>query len=74
MDRKAIRLKEMENRRFLASQRKAEEERARVAEVERKIKEEGERRKKEREEHTDKRPLRAAFKKVYNVPTFIHRY
>lgn len=48
----------MENRRQLAIQRKAEEEKARTQEQERKLKEEGERRKREREENTDKRPLK----------------
>ena len=50
----------MENRRQLAMQRKADEEKARAQEEERKIKEEAERRKREREEYTDKRPLRSA--------------
>ncbi|KIL70842.1 hypothetical protein M378DRAFT_116137 [Amanita muscaria Koide BX008] len=59
-DRKAARLKEMENRRQLALQRKAEEDKAKMEEQEKKIKEENERRKREREEHTDKRPLKAA--------------
>ncbi|KAF5385196.1 hypothetical protein D9615_001515 [Tricholomella constricta] len=62
-DKKAARLKEMENRRQLAIQRKAEEEKARSLEQERKLKEEGERRKREREEHTDKRPLKVTVKK-----------
>ena len=60
----------MENRRQLAMQRKAEEEKARAQEEERKIKEDTERRKREREEHTDKRPLRsttAPAKKVSGV-------
>lgn len=48
----------MENRRQLAIQRKAEEEKTRIMEQEKKIKEENERRKREREEHTDKRPLK----------------
>jgi hypothetical protein len=63
-DKKAARMKEMENRRQLAIQRKAEEEKVRAAEQERKIKEEGERRKREREELTDKRPLKLPVKKV----------
>lgn len=46
-DKKVARLKEMESRRQLAFQRKAEEERAKVLEEERKMKEEAERRKKE---------------------------
>ncbi|KAF8622468.1 hypothetical protein AX15_006987 [Amanita polypyramis BW_CC] len=58
-DKKAARLKEMENRRQLAIQRKVEEEKTRVIEQEKKIKEENERRKRDREEHTDKRPLKA---------------
>lgn len=52
-------MKDMENRRQQAMQRKAEEEKTRALEEERKIKEEAERRKREREEHTDKRPLRS---------------
>ena len=64
MDKKAARLKEMENRRQRALQRKAEEEKMRVIEMDKKLKEEGERRKREREEYTDKRPLRAAGDKV----------
>ena len=46
-------------------QRKAEEEKARVVEEERKVKEDAERRKREREEHTDKRPLKALKKVCY---------
>jgi hypothetical protein len=66
-DKKAARLKEMENRRQLALQRKTEEEKARAFERERRIKEDGERRKREREEHTDKRPLKGTgSKKVLN--------
>lgn len=57
-------MKEMENRRQLALQRKADEEKSRLIEEEKKIKEEGERRKREREENTDKRPLKAGPKKV----------
>ena len=57
-------MKEMENRRQLAIQRKVEEEKARVAEEERKIREDGERRKREREELTDKRPISRLGKKV----------
>lgn len=63
-DKKAARLKEMENRRLLAMQRKAEEIRSRTLEQERKVKEEGERRKREREENIDKRPTKAGVKKV----------
>ncbi|CCM02151.1 uncharacterized protein FIBRA_04229 [Fibroporia radiculosa] len=63
IEKKATRLKEMENRRQLALQRKAEEDKARAIEEDRKIKEENDRRKREREEHTDKRPLRATGKK-----------
>jgi len=66
MDKKAVRLKEMENRRQLAQQRKANEEKSRAMEQERRIKEEGERRKREREEHTDKRMFKGATKKVRN--------
>ena len=58
-EKKATRLKEMENRRQLAMQRKADEEKARAQEEERKIKEAAERCKREREEQTDKRPLRS---------------
>lgn len=58
----------MENRRQLAQQRKAEEEKARLAEEERKVKEETERRKREREEHTEKRPLIKSMKKVCTEP------
>lgn len=54
----------MEHRRQLALQRKADEEKAKAIEEERRIKEDGERRKREREEHTDKRPLKGATKKV----------
>ncbi|KAI0918494.1 hypothetical protein AcV5_002474 [Taiwanofungus camphoratus] len=63
IEKKAARLKEMENRRQLAMQRKVEEDKARALEEERKFKEETERRKREREEHTDKRPLRGVVKK-----------
>jgi hypothetical protein len=70
MDKKAVRLKEMENRRQLALQRKADEERNRVLEEERKIKEEGERRKREREEYTEKRQLKGPAKKVEGVITY----
>lgn len=48
----------MENRRQLALQRKADEERVRTQDQEKKMREEGERRKREREENTDKRPLK----------------
>ena len=57
----------MENRRLLASQRKAEEEKARALETEKKMKEEGERRKREREETTEKRTLKAPLKKVLRI-------
>lgn len=63
----------MENRRQLAMQRKAEEEKSRAQEQERKLKEEGERRKREREEHTDKRPLKAPSNKKVQVYNIIHR-
>lgn len=53
----------MDNRRQLAIQRKAEEEKARSQEEERKLKEEGERRKRERDETTEKRPLKTAVAK-----------
>ncbi|GBE83919.1 predicted protein [Sparassis crispa] len=62
-EKKTARLKEMENRRQLAQQRKAEEDKARAIEEDRKFKVETERRKREREEHTDKRPLRSTMKK-----------
>ncbi|KAG6867147.1 hypothetical protein C0993_006258 [Termitomyces sp. T159_Od127] len=61
-DKKVVRLKEMDNRRQLAMQRKAEESRSRTLEQERKIREEGERRKREREENTDKRPTKSGLK------------
>jgi hypothetical protein len=64
MDKKAARLKDMENRRQLVLQRKVDEEKARAIEEGRKIREEGERRKREREEHTDKRILKSVVKKV----------
>ena len=57
-------MKEMENRRQLAIQRKAEEEKSKAMEEEKKIKEDGEKRKREREETTDKRPLKAGSKRV----------
>lgn len=57
-DKKAARLREMESRRQLAIQRKAEEEKARELEEERKLKDEAERRKKEKEGNTDKRALK----------------
>ncbi|KAF8974043.1 hypothetical protein BDZ97DRAFT_1778146 [Flammula alnicola] len=57
-DKKAARLKEMESRRQLALQRKAEEEKAKALEEERKMKEEVERRKREREDLTDKRAIK----------------
>ncbi|KAF8640492.1 hypothetical protein AX17_000154 [Amanita inopinata Kibby_2008] len=61
-DRKVTRLKEMENRRQLAMQRKADEEKARTMEQEKKLKEDSERRKREREreEHTEKRTVKAS--------------
>ncbi|KAF9056149.1 hypothetical protein BJ165DRAFT_1606374 [Panaeolus papilionaceus] len=62
-DKKAARLKEMESRRQLALQRKAEEEKVKAAEEERKMKEEVERRKREREDLTDKRALKATSSK-----------
>ena len=65
-DKKTARIKEMENRRQVAIQRKAEEEKSKAMEEEKKIKEEGERRKRDREETTDKRPLKAGLKKVLN--------
>lgn len=69
-DKKAARMKEMENRRQLAIQRKADEEKSRAVEEEKKIREEGEKRKREREETTDKRPLKVAPKKV--CPVGVH--
>ncbi|PCH35146.1 hypothetical protein WOLCODRAFT_166072 [Wolfiporia cocos MD-104 SS10] len=63
IEKKAQRLKEMENRRQLAQQRKAEDDKARALEEEKRIKDEMERRKREREELTDKRPLKGVFKK-----------
>ncbi|KAF7436804.1 hypothetical protein PC9H_003637 [Pleurotus ostreatus] len=59
-EKKAARLKEMDHRRQLALQRKAEEEKAKAAEQERKMKEDADRRKREREEHTEKRPLKGS--------------
>jgi hypothetical protein len=56
-DKKATRMREMENRRQIAIQRKAEEEKTRAADEERKVREEGERRRKEREELAEKRPI-----------------
>ena len=58
-------MKEMESRRQLAIQRKAEEERAKVLEEERKMKEEAERRKKERE------PIKYIMKKKVEIIFFI---
>ncbi|KAI0094875.1 hypothetical protein BDY19DRAFT_1080697 [Irpex rosettiformis] len=63
-DKKASRMKEMENRRQQAMQRKADEEKARADEEEKRIKEENERRKREREEHTGKLPIPKAMKKT----------
>jgi len=58
-------MKDMENRRQLAIQRKAEEEKARAEEEEKRIREENEKRKREREEHTGKLPLpKSVAKKV----------
>ncbi|KAF4572929.1 hypothetical protein EYR36_007439 [Pleurotus pulmonarius] len=59
-EKKAARLKEMDHRRQLALQRKAEEEKAKAAEQERKLREDADRRKREREEHTEKRPLKGS--------------
>ncbi|KAF7310904.1 INCENP-ARK-bind domain-containing protein [Mycena chlorophos] len=68
-DKKANRLKDMENRRQAALQRKAEEEKAKAQEEERRLKEENERRKKERDEFTDKRLLvKSAVTKKIPVP------
>jgi len=64
MDKKAARLKEMENRRQQALQRKMDEEKARALEQDRKLKEDGERRKREREDNTGGRLLRTVAKKV----------
>ncbi|KAI0814989.1 hypothetical protein BC629DRAFT_1720065 [Irpex lacteus] len=63
-DKKASRLREMENRRQQAMQRKAEEEKARVEEEQKRIREENEKRKREREEHTGKLPVLKAVKKT----------
>jgi len=57
-DKKAARLKEVENHRQLAIRRKAEEEKVRQQEQGRKAKEGLERRKKEREEQMEKKPLK----------------
>jgi len=51
-------MKNMENRRQQALQRKAEEEKTRKQEEEKKLKDEADRRKREREDQTDKRPLK----------------
>jgi hypothetical protein len=64
MDKKTARLKEMENRRQRALQKKADEEKTRVLEMDKKLREAGERRKREREDYTDKKPLRSAADKV----------
>lgn len=72
LEKKATRLKEMENRRQQAMQRKAEEDKARVLEEERKIKEENERRKRERDEHTEKKPIRGLAKKVKRYHTLCY--
>ncbi|KAI0692761.1 hypothetical protein BC835DRAFT_26080 [Cytidiella melzeri] len=63
-DKKATRLREMENRRQLAMQRKAEEEKVRAEEEEKRIREENDKRKREREEHTGKLPLSKLAKRV----------
>jgi hypothetical protein len=63
-DKKTARMKEMENRRQFAIQRKTEEEKSRGVEEGKKLKEEVERRKREREDTTDKRPLKTGIKKV----------
>lgn len=63
-EKKVTRLRDMEQRRQQALQRKAEEEKLRVQEEEKKLKEEMEKRKREREDLTDKRPLRTTTKKV----------
>ncbi|KAH8100704.1 hypothetical protein BXZ70DRAFT_938388 [Cristinia sonorae] len=62
-EKKVTRLKEMEQRRQLALQRKAEDEKLRLQEEEKKLREEMEKRKREREDLTDKRPLRSTTKK-----------
>jgi hypothetical protein len=71
----------MDNRRQLALQRKAEEEKAKALEEERKMKEEAERRKKEREDLTDKRSLKPStskrVSKLYlfqEIVTFAHEH
>ena len=63
-DRKVARMREMDNRRQQAIQRKADEEKSRAVEEEKKIKEECEKRKREREETTDKKLLKVTLKKV----------
>ncbi|KAI0309647.1 hypothetical protein OF83DRAFT_1179382 [Amylostereum chailletii] len=68
-DRKTTRLKEMEARRQAAVQRKTEEEKVKAEEAEKKTRDEAERRKKEREEHTGKRPLKVAEKRVNDEDT-----
>lgn len=60
-------MKNMENRRLQAQQRKAEEDRVRSEEREKKTREETERRKRERDEQADKRPLKTLVKKVMTV-------
>lgn len=57
-------MRDVEARRQLALQKKAEEERAKAQDEEKKRKDEGEKRKREREETTEKRPLKTATKKV----------
>lgn len=62
-DKKAAYRKNMEDRRLLASQKRAEELRVKAQDEDRKLREEAERRKREREENTaDKRPTK---KKVF---------
>ncbi|THH34076.1 hypothetical protein EUX98_g104 [Antrodiella citrinella] len=63
-EKKATRLRDMEQRRQQALQRKAEEEKVRVQEEEKKLKDEIEKRKREREDTTEKRPLRSTTKKA----------
>ena len=65
-------MKEMENRRQLALQRKAEEEKAKALDEERKLKEETERRKKERDDLTDKRTIKASTSKRVSFEYFVN--
>lgn len=62
----------MENRRQLALQRKAEDEKAKALEEERKLKEGTERRKKEREDLTDKRAVKASTSKRVSLDYFVN--